>query len=52
LYKTKGGKQNRAEEVVSSIAKQYESISMWKDRADEVLDMITGYCSAEWRVWE
>ncbi|MDR0193661.1 MAG: hypothetical protein LBI73_00945 [Myroides sp.] len=52
LYKAKGGKQDRAEEIVSSIAKQYEPISTWKDRADEVLDMITGYCSTEWRVWE
>lgn len=52
LYKAKGGKQDRAEEIVSSIAKQYEYISTWKDRVDEVLDMITGFCSTEWRVWE
>lgn len=51
-YKAKGGKQHRAEEILTAIKTQYVLISEWSDKVDDILDMVTGFCSPEWKVWE
>ncbi|MGL4585054.1 MAG: hypothetical protein ACRCVU_18975 [Flavobacterium sp.] len=51
-YKAQGGRQVRAIETLTALANVYDLVAPWRDGVDDVLDMVTGYCSKEWRVWE
>lgn len=51
-YKAQGGRQNRAIETLTALVKVYDVVPGWRDKVDDVLDIVTGYCSKEWRVWE
>ncbi|WP_025124747.1 nucleoside 2-deoxyribosyltransferase [Myroides odoratimimus] len=50
-YKLRGGGQERTIEVLTALGNTYDIVPQWRDKIDDVLDMVTGYCSPEWRVW-
>ncbi len=48
-FRNLGGHQADAEEIVKEI--KQESVEELQDHADDVLDIITGWCASEMRVW-
>lgn len=48
-FRNLGGHQADAEEIVKEI--KQESVEELQDHADDVLDIITGWCDSEMRVW-
>ncbi|MDM1449747.1 hypothetical protein [Myroides odoratimimus] len=51
-YRAKGGRQERVIETLTTLGNIYDIVPQWRDKIEDILDMVTGYCSPEWRVWE
>lgn len=50
-YKLQGGKQEKAQQLVEQLAADFENDEYLQDRAYDILDIITGWCSANFIVW-
>ncbi|MDM1466716.1 hypothetical protein HX045_08085 [Myroides odoratimimus] len=50
-YKLKGGKKERVIAILTDLGNTYDIVPQWRDKIEDILDMVTGYCSPEWRVW-
>ncbi len=50
-FKSSGGKQETAQKLVEELASSLSDNEKLQDRAYDILDIITGWCSREIRVW-
>ncbi|MCA4805516.1 hypothetical protein [Myroides odoratimimus] len=50
-YKLKGGKKERVIAILTDLGNIYGIVPQWRDKIEDILDMVTGHCSPEWRVW-
>ncbi|WGH75178.1 hypothetical protein P8625_14045 [Tenacibaculum tangerinum] len=51
-FKNSEGTQNIAIEILKTIKIEHPANQTLQDGADDILDMVTGYCNATMRVWE
>ncbi|WP_041893151.1 hypothetical protein [Myroides profundi] len=51
-YKLKGGKKERVIAILTDLGNIYDIVPQWRDKIEDILDMVTGFCSSEWRVWD
>lgn len=51
-FKNAGGTKETAQKLVENLAKELAYNEALQDRAYDILDIITGWCSAERRVWD
>lgn len=52
-YKNTGGTQEQAEIYVTSLKETiFANNEVLQDHADDALDIITGFCTPDFRVWE
>ncbi|MGG5510935.1 hypothetical protein ACPDHN_13375 [Myroides odoratimimus] len=51
-YKLKGGKKERVIAILTDLGNIYDIAPQWRDKIEDILDMVTGFCSSEWRVWD
>ena len=51
-YKNSGGRQTRAQQIVEQLAKEVSMDELLQDRAYDILDIITNWCSPNMRVWD
>ena len=50
-YRNLGGKQEVAQKLVEQIAIGYSDNEVFQDRAYDILDIVTGWCNSEMKVW-
>ena len=51
-FKNVGGQQKTAKKIIEQLAVDFSSDETLQDRAYDILDIITGWCSREMRVWD
>ena len=51
-YKRLGGQRDTVKKVLEEIKTRFPENECIQAGADDMLDMVTGYCSTEMRVWE
>lgn len=51
-FKKSGGKQETAQKLLEELALKYSENETMQDRVYDILDIVTGWCSAEIRVWK
>ena len=51
-YKKQGIQQDTIIQLLNTIKNEHPTNQTLQDGADDILDIVTGYCSAEMRVWE
>lgn len=51
-YKISGGQQETAKKLIEQLAVDFSSDETLQDRAYDILDIITGWCNPELRVWD
>lgn len=50
-YKISGGQQETAQKLIEQIAVDFSNDETLLDRAYDILDIVTGWCDSEMRVW-
>lgn len=51
-FKNSGGQQETAQKLVEQLVVNYSDDETLQDRAYDILDIVTGWCSSEMRVWD
>lgn len=51
-YKNLGGQQETAKKLVEQLAEEFSENEELQEKAYDVLDIITSWCSPDWRVWD
>lgn len=51
-YKLSGGQQETAKELIEQLAVDFSDDEVLQDRAYDILDIVTGWCSPVMRVWD
>ncbi|OED48101.1 hypothetical protein AB832_00395 [Flavobacteriaceae bacterium (ex Bugula neritina AB1)] len=51
-FKNSGGKQEVAQKLLEELAEELSDNETLQDRVYNILDIVTGWCSAEIRVWK
>lgn len=51
-YKRLGGEQKTAQKIVEALAVGFSNNEILQDRAYDILDIITGWCSPDMSVWK
>lgn len=52
VYKNSGGQQETAKRLVEKLAEELSENENLQNKAYDVLDIITGWCSPDMRVWD
>ncbi len=51
-YKRLGGEQKTAQKIVEALAVGFSNNEILQDRAYDILDIITGWCSPDMSIWK
>lgn len=51
-FKSAGGKQETAEKLLKELALDLSDNQTLQDRVYDILDIVTGWCSSEIRIWK
>lgn len=51
-YKNGGGQQKTAQKLLEKLAIDFSDNELLQDRTYDILDIVTGWCNPEIRVWE
>ncbi|WP_337085139.1 hypothetical protein [Elizabethkingia anophelis] len=51
-YKNAGGHQENAKTLLETLAIESSADELLQDRTYDILDIVTGWCSPEMRVWQ
>lgn len=51
-YKISGGQQETAKKLIEQLAVDFSSDETLQDRAYDILDIVTGWCNPEMRIWD
>lgn len=51
-YRKSGGQQDTAKQILEDIKNTNPNNETIQDGVDDILDIVTGYCSVDMRVWK
>lgn len=52
MYKDSGGQQEIAKRLVETMATEFAENETLQDSAYDILDIVTGWCSCDMKVWD